>query len=261
MSGLQALLLGLVQGLTEFFPVSSSSHLKLLKTFLHIQETQGFVLFELMCHFGTIIAATLFFRHDIFRIFTTGRKDLKVFFLALVPMPIGYLLLKHTRDWIVANHLLGYFLIITAAALFIGQWLHFSTKRIPCPKKWYQDALLIGAMQSCALLPGISRSALTISTARALGWETKEAVRFSFLLSIPAILGGNLFQLMKSGGWNSLQTDASFSLCTIGFLASSITGLATIRFAIHYLEKGNLNPFAWYCLGLGALTFFIYHYG
>jgi undecaprenyl-diphosphatase len=260
MTLIKALILGLIQGLTEFFPVSSSSHLHLIQSFFHIDNSEGFIFFELMCHLGTLVAAMIFFRKDIIHLLFESRADLKVYFVALIPMPFGYLLFKECREWIIANNLLGYFLVGTAVVLLIGQYVRFP-KREAHPHKWYQDALLIGAMQSCALLPGISRSALTISTARALGWNTSEAVRFSFLLSIPTIVAGNLFQVMKISNLSVLAQSCSISLCLTGFIISCMTGLATIGFAIHYLEKGNLLPFVWYCLCFATLTFVIYHYG
>ena len=108
-------------------------------------------------------------------------------------------------------------------------------------------------MQTAALIPGISRSGSTISAAQMLGWDPKEAVRFSFLLSIPTILGGNCIELLKLFFSESEPITVSFASCLIGFLSSLGVGLIMIKVAIAQLEKGNLKPFAFYCLIMGLL--------
>jgi undecaprenyl-diphosphatase len=114
-----------------------------------------------------------------------------------------------------------------------------------------QDVLMIGALQSAALIPGISRSAATISCARFLGWNSKEAVRFSFLLSIPTVIGGNMLELLKA---SSSLDSVSISSLGIAFATSLLIGLFLVKKALGYLEKGNIRPFAWYCLSVGVLT-------
>jgi undecaprenyl-diphosphatase len=105
-----------------------------------------------------------------------------------------------------------------------------------------------------ALIPGISRSASTISCANVLGWSAKEAVRFSFLLSIPTVLGGSALELFKFARSSVPLSSLSFSSCLIGFTSSCMVGLIVIQLAIGVLERGYLRPFAWYCLSLGLLT-------
>lgn len=241
MSFIHALILGLVQGLTEFFPVSSSAHLELTRKLLGITERP--VMFDLCCHFGTLFALLLFFRREITALFTSQRSRIPLFILALVPLIPAYFLLRPLRMAIGHPHAL--FLIATGLILFTGERLRFSLKISPV-----RDALLIGTLQATALIPGISRSASTISCARVLGWKPSEAVRFSFLLSIPTVIGGNLLELIKSGP----KEPISVSLCLVGGLCALLTGLVVIRFAMHYLEQGKLKPFAWYCLGLGVVA-------
>jgi undecaprenyl-diphosphatase len=144
---------------------------------------------------------------------------------------------------------LGFFLIVTAGILFIGNKIQLKKIKDPISKG---DFFLIGTMQAIALIPGISRSGSTIATARALGWSAREAVRFSFLLSIPAILGGTCLEALKL-----VREPATLllpaSVYVIGFSASFLGSLSIVSFAIRLLEKGTLKPFFWYCLIVGIL--------
>jgi undecaprenyl-diphosphatase len=251
MSWLKAVILGVLQGLTEFFPVSSSAHLKLAKLFLSVPEGENQVLFDLMCHMGTLMALLFFLRLEIPSIFKNDRKKIKLLFLATLPLIPCYFLLKPLRDFASQPQFLGLFLMVTAFILFAGNYLKLKRSENPSFKTKARDALWIGTMQSAALVPGISRSASTISCANILGWEAKEAVRFSFLLSIPTIIGGNCLELIKIFFFHPVSVTLPLSSLAIGFLCSGSVGLIVIRYAIHLLEKGNLKPFAWYCLTLG----------
>jgi undecaprenyl-diphosphatase len=231
----QALLLGIIQGLTEFFPVSSSAHLKAAKLFFGL-ETES-PLFDLFCHSGTLIALVIYLRHDIRQLFTKERRRLTLFFLALVPLVPSYFLLKPLRDFASAPQFLGLCVFATSLILFMGEKIRFKT-----PSSQRKSAMMIGACQAVALIPGISRSASTISAGRVLGFTPFEAVRFSFLLAIPTILGGMFLETLKVSGPFDL------SHCMIGFFSSLVMGLVTVSLAIKRLEQGRLKPFAWYCL-------------
>ncbi len=257
MNWLQAFILGLVQGLTEFFPVSSSAHLKIIKSFFHIQSTEEIVFFDLFCHMGTALSLILYFRKEIWNILFKERRWMGIYFIALLPLIPLYFFLKPLRDAASEPHLLGYFLLLTATILFIGQ-----QKKTPPPlekplKASFKDAVVIGTSQALALIPGISRSASTISTARFLGWSASNAVRFSFLLSIPAIFGGLVLESIKIFR-APISPAIPLDLCLIGGLTSFSAGLLTVSFALRYLSQGNLKPFAWYCLALGLLTLLVF---
>jgi len=245
MSYLHALILGLVQGVTEFFPISSSAHLKLMKTALNIGEVP--VIFDLACHLGSIIALVWFFKREILNLFVKDRKGLLYLFLALVPLVPSYFFLAPLRKIASDPHYTGYCMMVTGCFLLLGQKI-----RIKAKGGKLRDALLIGTMQSAALIPGISRSASTISCARVLGWSPKEAVRFSFLLAIPTIVGGNFIETLQL--WKKKEILYLNSECLIGFAAAFLAGIVLIRFAIGWLEKGNLKHFAWYCILLGILA-------
>lgn len=255
MSYLEALIMGILQGITEFLPVSSSAHLKLGKILFGIEEGQGVVIFDLACHLGTLMALLLFLREDILALFR-DRKKIWPLAVATLPLFPFYFLLKPLRDFAGQTPFLGLFLIVTALILFVGRRLRIKRKEKASPlRSGLSDALWIGTLQATALIPGISRSASTISCAQVLGWEAKEAVRFSFLLSIPTVLGGSgmeMLKLMRGAPSHGL----SLGSCLIGFLAAGIVGFLVIRYSIAFLEKGNLEPFAWYCFALGILTTF-----
>lgn len=253
MSLIEAFIFGLLQGLTEFLPVSSSAHLKLAKLFFNIESSESQVIFDLVCHLGTLIALLFFLRAEILRIFRSDRQKLLLLFLATLPLIPCYFLLKPLRDFASHPQFLGVCLMCTAIILFCGQKWRIKAAQGPQMNKQVRDVLWIGALQSAALIPGISRSASTISCAQVLGWEAKEAVRFSFLLSIPTIIGGNCLELLKVYFSHEIPA-VPVSACVVGLITSFGFGFLIIRFALSYLEKGNLWPFAWYCLGFGALV-------
>ena len=247
MSWLHAFLLGLIQGATEFFPVSSSAHLKMLKTFFGISTGQETVLFDLFCHMGTLLALILYFKRDILEFFYHPRL-LIPYTVALAPLGPFYFLLKPLREALSKPEHLGYCLIATAAILYIASKLQGKAKGQFTKK----DALWIGTFQGIALIPGISRSAATIGAGLWRGATPFEAVRFSFLLSLPAISGGTFLELLKVKSHFSTLS-AELPHCLIGFATAAVVGLAAVRFAIPLLQKKVLKPFAGYCLIAGIL--------
>ena len=251
MTSLEALILGLVQGLVEFFPVSSSSHLSIAKSLMGLHSSEVTVIFDLFCHSGTLFAAAYFLRRDIRTLLFERRDKLLQIFFAMIPLIPAYLLLKPLREGEHSLFWTGCMLIATSFLLLVGQNMRIKRQASIAWQRRAQDALCIGVLQSAALIPGISRSASTISCARILGWNAEEAVRFSFLLAIPTILGGNALTLLKAS-LQTTQLPISLSSCLIGFGASFVAGLAIIGPAIRFLESGKLRPFAWYCLILGA---------
>ncbi len=254
MSWLESFWFGILQGVTEFLPVSSSAHLKLFKIFIDSESTEGQVLIDLIGHLGTLVAILAFFWKDIRYLLKVDRQNLRFLLWATLPLVPCYLLLKPLRDWASSPQYLGYCLIATSFILFLGQRWRPPSPFSSSPSRLFKEALMIGTMQSAALIPGISRSASTISCARILGWEPKDAVRFSFLLSIPTVIGGNLIELFKLYVSSETPLPIDLPSCLITFLSSSLMGFIVIRFAMKILEKGHLKPFAWYCLVLGVVT-------
>lgn len=246
MHWLHALLLGIVQGVTEFFPISSSAHLKIVKDFLGVQgET---VVFDLFCHLGTFLALLFYFRKTIRDLLFRNPRQMIPFIIALLPLVPFYFLLKPVREFLSRPEFLGYCMMGTAAILFFSARFALKAKKAI---DW-KDAAWIGTLQGVALIPGISRSAATIGAGLWRGAGADQAVRFSFLLSLPAIAGGTFLELIKAK--TPLATlPIPLTQCLIGFFAAATVGFLTVRFAISLLERGVLRPFAWYCLIAGIV--------
>jgi undecaprenyl-diphosphatase len=254
MSLIHAFILGLVQSLTEFFPVSSSAHLKLTKLILGIEDLQGVHLFDLSCHLGTLFAILYFLKGDIKEILLSNRSKGFMIFLATLPLVPAYFLLKPLRDFASHTEYLGFCLIGTGIILFLGQHLKLRYTKSESKSLKIKDILWIGTAQSFALIPGISRSASTISCAKILGWDVKDAVRFSFLLSIPTVCGGNALELAKLTLSSEIYLKDYLGGCIVAFFTALLGGFAIVKIAMKVLESGRLYPFAYYCICIGIIT-------
>jgi len=247
---IEALILGVIQGLAEFFPISSSAHLALAKIVLQIQDDPSH-LFDLICHVGTFFAALIFFRKDILKVLTNFRLCM-LFFAALVPLVPAYFFAKPLIHSLSDPKYLGYFFLLTALLLLIATFAREKSSE-SAPK--FKDVLFIGVMQTMALLPGISRSGSTIAAALFRGFEIREAVRFSFLLALPAVFGGALLETI-----HVMRTEtAHLNLLTyfLGFSASFLTGLISVKLIYWSLSKKGLRYFAIYLSVIALFTFFI----
>ncbi len=227
--------------MTEFFPVSSSAHLRMAKWLMGIGDS---VFFDLVCHSGTLAALLIFLRKDVWDVLRDVRK-MSLYFLALAPLIPAYFLLKPVRLALSAPEYTGYALLVTGTLLFAS-----SRKREAVETKKWQHVLCIGVMQTLALIPGISRSGSTIAAARFCGWDFRDAAKFSFLLAIPTILGGELLEILKGNE----DVGVSASCYVAGFLASLALGLLGVRFIFWVYETGKVKPFAWYCLTVGLFA-------
>jgi undecaprenyl-diphosphatase len=258
-SAIQAIILGVIQGIAEFFPISSSAHLKILKSLLSIHLPENFVLFDLTCHLGTTFATILFLRKDLLDIFTKQRKTIFLIALAILPLFPMYFLGKNIREYLSNIHILGLFLIITSILLFITSALQDKPSS-PVTKKSIKDFIFIGFMQSLALIPGFSRCGSTVSGACYRGWSIKQAISFSFILSIPTILGGNFLEIMKlffkkNTNFPNIPLHSYF----LGFITSFIVGLLALRLIFSITINKKIRPFAWYCLTLGIFALIYYN--
>lgn len=248
MSWIQAIFLGLIQGATEFFPISSSAHLRLAKKLMGL-EVDLDPTFDLICHLGTLFSLLFVLKKEVFAILLSPRKML-LYFVALLPLIPVYFLLKPVREYLSEPAFMGYALIMTALLL----WAASKKKETKPDKKW-RHVLCIGMMQTVALIPGISRSGSTIAAARFCGWSFLEAAQFSFLLSIPAILGGEMLQFMKSDFSLKYSTGCYWG----AFLASFALGLLGARLIFSLYQKEIVRPFAWYCFLLGIVSWGWFH--
>lgn len=270
MTMIQAVLMGLLQGLTEFLPVSSSGHLIIGGELLEIQQTG--ILLEVCLHCGTLVAVCIFFRQQIYDIIESlmavllRRKTknevvlqkrrhnlllLLYIIVACIPTGIIGLVLEHYSDVLFTSvKLVGALLLVTGAVL----WL---TPRQPKKKPTHitvKKSLIIGLVQGLAVLPGISRSGSTIATSLFLGISREDAAKFSFLISVPTILGATLLEALKLRG-NGLSAELPPAL--LGAVVAGISGYFALRFLIGVLNRGKLYYFSIYCwcLGLIALIF------
>ncbi|MGM0440708.1 MAG: undecaprenyl-diphosphate phosphatase [Chlamydiota bacterium] len=249
---LEALLLGIIQGITEFFPVSSSGHLELVQHLLGYPNPEKYIFFDLVCHLGTLSAILFFFWRDIITILRYRHSQIVFFIIALIPLFFIYPALHIIESLFNCPLLLGFFFLITAMLLFIGEKFHSNTPPQTLKAKGI-DSFLIGLFQCLALLPGVSRSGSTIAIARLRGWKFQDAARFSFLLAIPTILGGSILQIYRLYH-NSGLSEASWEQCLIGFLSSAIVGWLALVGLMKIFRTGKFLIFAWYCVLLGLFT-------
>ncbi|WP_423055326.1 undecaprenyl-diphosphate phosphatase [Zhaonella formicivorans] len=246
----QALILGFVQGLTEFLPISSSGHLVLLQRLFKIQEAS--LAFDVIVHFGTLIAVIIFFWSDLIAIVKKPFDKLSVL-LVVGTIPTALIGLAFGNFFEQVFHTgqsLGIEFFITGVTLWLAESLRSGSKVLKETSVF--DAAFIGTMQGVAILPAISRSGLTIAGALFRGLDRKFAARFSFLLSIPAILGATVLEgkdLFTAG----LTGNALWPLL-VGAFAAALAGYVAIKFMLKILEKGTLKIFSYYVFLLGALV-------
>lgn len=259
MSTIEAIILGIIQGLTEFLPVSSSGHLQLGQHFLGLSNLNEYIIFDLICHLGTLLAIFFIFWKDIL-LNIKSKTSLKRLFVAILPLFPLLLILKPIKSLFNELQYLGFFFLITAFLLFLG--MRFSSQQAPEKlknRKW-RDPFIIGMFQACAILPGVSRSGATISSARLLGWNTHDAISFSFLLAIPTILGGTLLELITLFRKpNELSIPSiSWEQYLAGFLTSLIVGYFALILLQKLAAKQKFMYFVWYCtiLGIGTIIYF-----
>lgn len=238
-------LLGLLQGLTEFLPVSSSGHLVLAKQVLGV-DPPGVAL-EAMLHLATLLAVVIYFRRDLVRLIRQGRhpgtperRYLGRLGLGTLPIVVVGLSAKSTVEQAFSSvPLVGGMLIVTAIFLLISCFRHGSRDELRI-----KDAIAVGIAQAAALLPGISRSGVTVSAGIMAGVRREEAARFSFLLAIPAITGAGALTMWEARGILGPEF-------LLGALAAFASGLLAIRFFLSAIRRGKLWPFSLYCLALG----------
>lgn len=268
---IQAIIMGIVQGLTEFLPVSSSAHLVLTPELLGAKSSLAF---DTLLHAGTLVAVIGYFWKDI-------TSMIKSFVSSLLDIPRGKFKEELTEDpykrlaWLVvvgtipaglmgvlfksefealfdSVTMVGFFLLVTGVILWSSEWItkkNSDKKSKDIKEVSFTNSLVIGVFQGFAIAPGISRSGSTIAAGLFSGLERKLAARYSFLLSIPAILGATLIQVK-----DIVTFDANTEVLVLGFLAAVISSYLAVKFMMGYIQKHSLNIFAIYCWIVGALT-------
>lgn len=251
---LEAIVWGLVQGLTEFLPVSSSGHLVLVPAFLTLtgwEMAKPELAVSAVLHLGTLLAVLVYYRHDILRLTRFGsdpeaRKVLTLLALGTAPVLIG-LVVEDALDRLEEHPtVVAAALIVTGLVLLVGSRVPPGTKTLENGRP--RDALIVGLAQACALIPGVSRSGMTITAGIGRGLDPSEAARYSFLLAVPTIAGGGLLSLVDLAG-----TTVSFRPIMVGLAVSAVSGYLAISALLRMLSRVGFGPFAVYCLVVGAL--------
>jgi len=253
MSLFRAFLLGVLQGATEFLPVSSSGHLVLVPWLLGWDSPS--LAFDAVVHWGTALAVVVYFWRDWVKIIGDALKSINLkseawlILLGTIPAALaGYFLEDFFEGMFGRPVAAAAFLLVTAALLTASERL--GRRERDLHTLTWLDALLVGLAQALAILPGISRSGSTIAAGLARGLRREEAARFSFLLATPIILGAGLLKivdLVKMGG-----LAAQVPTLVVGFAAASLVGLGCIHFLMGYLQRRRLYPFAVYCAVVGG---------
>ena len=252
----EALILGIVQGITEFLPVSSSGHLKLVQVLLNFENLNTYIIFDLTCHLGTLLAIFLMFWKEIVITLNSNRTKLIQVILGTLPLFPLLLIMKPIKAIFNDPSYLGYCFMLTSLILYLGIKLEKIKAPATLAKRRFSDPVIIGISQSAAILPGISRSGSTISAAKVLGWPAEQAVTFSFLLAIPAILGGIIIESLQLFSKNEAINlpNAESTHYIIAFLASFIFGIFSLSLLKRLARKQKFMYFVWYCLIVGILT-------
>ena len=250
------ILLGLVQGLSEFLPISSSGHLIVLRGFFGMVGRQG--QWEVALHGGTLLAIVAGYRHDLRDLIkgavkgqSTSRKTIALIIVATIPaLIVGYWLKSWITQWFIPLAA-GAGWLATTAALWLTPDSEYGTKKIK-DMSWGQ-AVFIGLAQTLALWPGLSRSGSTIFAGRVLGLSPREAARFSFYMALPVIVGAMVLTFSSVSYW-----DTSIAVVAIGVGTAVISGIFAIKWVKHALSATRLwRQFGWYTLILGIVTLWL----
>ena len=273
MGFIQSILMGIVQGLSEFLPISSSAHLvftsnfyKVFKGIEIVQQSNEEIFFDIMLHLGTLIAVIIFFRKEIFEIARDlfaacknrdfSNHNAKLGMYIILGTIITIILALPLND--VAEHLVyhpalvGGLLIVTGFVLFFSEYLS-KKKENKSDKLNLKQSILVGLAQGLAVLPGFSRSGWTIATGLFAGLNRETAARYSFLLSVPIILGASMvYPLIKI----DVSEAIAYNWISIiaGTIVSAIVGYLCIKYFMKFISKFSLNIFAWYCIIAGVFT-------
>ena len=261
---LQVIILGIIQGIAEFLPISSSAHLIIFRDIFGIGSAMGSEItmaFDIALHLGTLLAIAVFFFKDFLNMvikgFTKGVKDKdgKLFFqivVATIPAAIVGVLFEETIE----NAIRTNYLLIATALIVMGIIIYLVDKKCKEEKNTkeisFKDAIIIGCSQVFALIPGFSRSGTTIASARCLKVDRESAAKFSFYLSAPVVLGACVLQLLDDGAVSLIMEN--WAIFILGIVVSFVTGLICIKFLLQYLKKHDFKLFMIYRIILAIIV-------
>jgi undecaprenyl-diphosphatase len=257
MTWIEALILGIIQGLTEFLPVSSSGHLEIGSVLLGAQSSDN-LLFAVVVHLATAMATIVVFRKDILILvkdifkfqWNESTQFASKIIISMVPVFVVAMLWKDEIEAMFTGNLMlvGLMLLITGGLLLFAHYKKDGVKSVG-----FISSFLIGLSQAIAVLPGISRSGSTIATALILGIERSKAARFSFLMVLIPIIGASLLEV-KDYSENPALHSIEFSSLLIGFIAAFIAGIVACKWMIKIVKQGKLTYFAAYCFIVGLIA-------
>ena len=274
MTYLQAIILGLVQGIAEFLPISSSGHLKIFEKLLGLPNLEtDYIFFDVLLHLGTLIAVLIVYHRVIARLLREAftmvhirqarpgeepdgpmRRMIVLILVSLLPLFV-ILPIKDHLEKLGSNYLVvGLMLMVTGLALYLCD--HFPKGKKTEREMTIWDALIVGVAQACAVMPGLSRSGMTISAGSARGLDRSFAVQFSFLMSIPTIIAAVLLQLI-----DAVKAGIDASLLPkylVGVVIAAASGVASMRLLQFIARRSRFGGFAYYCWGAGILSMFLF---
>lgn len=242
---LQAIILGILQGLTEFIPVSSSAHLIVLPWFFRWQGSVDTLGFGVALHFGTLIALLSYFRRDwIALLKTVGKKDGLIWHILIATIPAAAVgLLFHEKfEQMRSPLLITFTLSFVAVLMILAERTNKESPRLGIDKISRKDAVIIGIAQAFALVPGVSRAGITIVAGLMRGFQREASARFSFLLGTPVVLGASALEAKKL----VLSDELELNIFVAGILTSAVTGYIAIKYLLRFLQNHSLRPFAYY---------------
>ena len=245
---LEAIILGVVQGITEFLPVSSTAHLILFPWFFNWSGEVDTLTFDVALHAGTLFALLLCFWRDWMELVSKKQRMLGLIILASIPAGVtGFLFNDLIENSLRSPFIISMMLIAVGVVMLVAEK---SYKYKGIESTGLKDALVIGIAQAVAIVPGVSRSGITISAGLFRGFEREASARFSFLLSTPIIGGATLLHFKKALG---SPANHDLQLFSVGLISSFITGIIAIKFLLHFLKKYPLNLFVYYRFVLSAV--------
>jgi undecaprenyl-diphosphatase len=256
LTGPQAAIYGVVQGLTEFLPVSSSGHLALYGGLVERSVGEIPLALSVTVHVASLLAVVIVFRREIARLFGPDRRLGALILLGTVPAVVAGLLFRHDVERLTHQPAaVGALLVVTGLVLVAGELAARRRSRPDRPEQSMSmgQVLFVGFSQALALLPGISRSGMTISAGRSVGLDRDASVRFAFLLAVPAIAGAGGYELVKAvGGAGSSGLGAS--VVCLGFAAAFVSSWAALVVLIRVVRRAGLWVFSPYCFAVGAFA-------
>lgn len=262
MTLLQSFLLGIIQGLTEFIPVSSTAHLLITQKLLNIPASDAMFSFLVIVQLGTIVSLLAFYWKDLLAIAqatldfrrSTPERNLGIYIIvATIPALLAGYLLKDAVEALFKQPMLEASIRLFSAAILLSlaEWLTKKDRTL-ASMTWF-DALIVGLMQVIAVFPGASRSGSTISGGMFCGFDRPSAARFAFLMSVPVMLAAGGYQMLDVLKMPNLSE--FLPLLAVGFVTAAIVGWFAIKWLIDYLSKRSLYVFAIYCAVVGAIVF------